>query len=88
MNLREDLLRGIYAYGFEKPSAIQSRGEPSPRALLEQRTAALRSPAPPRLAPLPLAHATVADPSVASSQAPALAAGIITCHSAWELLSA
>jgi len=26
MNLREDLLRGIYAYGFEKPSAIQSRG--------------------------------------------------------------
>jgi len=25
MNLKEDLLRGIYAYGFEKPSAIQSR---------------------------------------------------------------
>jgi translation initiation factor 4A len=25
MNLREDLLRGIYAYGFEKPSAIQQR---------------------------------------------------------------
>merc|ERR1711945_50475 len=25
MNLREELLRGIYAYGFEKPSAIQSR---------------------------------------------------------------
>ncbi len=23
MGLREDLLRGIYAYGFEKPSAIQ-----------------------------------------------------------------
>jgi translation initiation factor 4A len=23
MNLKEDLLRGIYAYGFEKPSAIQ-----------------------------------------------------------------
>lgn len=23
--LREDLLRGIYAYGFEKPSAIQQR---------------------------------------------------------------
>lgn len=23
MNLQEDLLRGIYAYGFEKPSAIQ-----------------------------------------------------------------
>lgn len=22
MNLREDLLRGIYNYGFEKPSAI------------------------------------------------------------------
>ena len=26
MNLREDLLRGIYSYGFEKPSAIQQRG--------------------------------------------------------------
>ena len=26
MNLKEDLLRGIYAYGFEKPSAIQQRG--------------------------------------------------------------
>ncbi len=25
MNLAEDLLRGIYAYGFEKPSAIQQR---------------------------------------------------------------
>ncbi|XP_046854524.1 eukaryotic initiation factor 4A-I-like [Xenia sp. Carnegie-2017] len=25
MNLREDLLRGIYSYGFEKPSAIQQR---------------------------------------------------------------
>ena len=25
MNLREDLLRGIYAFGFEKPSAIQQR---------------------------------------------------------------
>ncbi|KAI9295698.1 DEAD-domain-containing protein [Neoconidiobolus thromboides FSU 785] len=25
MNLKEDLLRGIYAYGFERPSAIQSR---------------------------------------------------------------
>jgi len=25
MNLREDLLRGIYAYGFENPSAIQQR---------------------------------------------------------------
>jgi ATP-dependent RNA helicase len=25
MGLKEDLLRGIYAYGFEKPSAIQSR---------------------------------------------------------------
>ncbi|XP_037079863.1 eukaryotic initiation factor 4A-III-like [Pollicipes pollicipes] len=25
MNLREDLLRGIYAYGFERPSAIQQR---------------------------------------------------------------
>ena len=23
MDLKEDLLRGIYAYGFEKPSAIQ-----------------------------------------------------------------
>ncbi|KAI3880599.1 hypothetical protein MKX03_037471 [Papaver bracteatum] len=26
MGLRGDLLRGIYAYGFEKPSAIQQRG--------------------------------------------------------------
>mmetsp|Transcript_35840 Transcript_35840/g.93412 ORF Transcript_35840/g.93412 Transcript_35840/m.93412 type:complete len:380 (-) Transcript_35840:345-1484(-) len=26
MGLRENLLRGIYAYGFEKPSAIQQRG--------------------------------------------------------------
>jgi superfamily II DNA/RNA helicase len=26
MHLREDLLRGIYGYGFEKPSAIQQRG--------------------------------------------------------------
>ncbi|KRT80921.1 helicase [Oryctes borbonicus] len=25
MNLREELLRGIFAYGFEKPSAIQQR---------------------------------------------------------------
>ncbi|KAL5463189.1 hypothetical protein EMCRGX_G032067 [Ephydatia muelleri] len=25
MNIREELLRGIYAYGFEKPSAIQQR---------------------------------------------------------------
>ena len=25
MGLKEDLLRGIYAYGFEKPSAIQQR---------------------------------------------------------------
>jgi len=25
MNLQEELLRGIYAYGFEKPSAIQQR---------------------------------------------------------------
>ncbi|KAK9816701.1 hypothetical protein WJX72_003873 [[Myrmecia] bisecta] len=25
MNLREDLLRGVYQYGFEKPSAIQQR---------------------------------------------------------------
>ncbi|CAG0900993.1 unnamed protein product [Cyprideis torosa] len=25
LNLRKDLLRGIYAYGFEKPSAIQQR---------------------------------------------------------------
>jgi len=25
MNLKEPLLRGIYAYGFEKPSAIQQR---------------------------------------------------------------
>jgi translation initiation factor 4A len=26
MDLKENLLRGIYAYGFEKPSAIQARG--------------------------------------------------------------
>jgi len=26
MRLKDDLLRGIYAYGFEKPSAIQQRG--------------------------------------------------------------
>lgn len=25
MGLRDDLLRGIYQYGFEKPSAIQQR---------------------------------------------------------------
>ena len=25
MKLKEDLLRGLYAYGFEKPSAIQQR---------------------------------------------------------------
>ena len=25
MNLKENLLRGIYAYGFEKPSSIQQR---------------------------------------------------------------
>lgn len=25
MNLKEELLRGVYAYGFEKPSAIQQR---------------------------------------------------------------
>ena len=25
MSLKEDLLRGVYAYGFEKPSAIQQR---------------------------------------------------------------
>ena len=25
MNLNKDLLRGIYAYGFEKPSIIQQR---------------------------------------------------------------
>ncbi|CAI2306883.1 unnamed protein product [Caenorhabditis sp. 36 PRJEB53466] len=29
MGLREDLLRGIYAYGFEKPSAIQQRAIPA-----------------------------------------------------------
>ena len=26
MKLKEELLRGIYAHGFEKPSAIQQRG--------------------------------------------------------------
>ena len=25
MNLKEDLLRGVYAYGFEKPSPIQQK---------------------------------------------------------------
>lgn len=25
MNLKEDLLRGVYAYGFNKPSAVQQR---------------------------------------------------------------
>ena len=25
MNLKESLLRGVYSYGFEKPSAIQQR---------------------------------------------------------------
>ena len=25
MDLKEDLLRGIYAYGYEKPSAIQQK---------------------------------------------------------------
>jgi len=25
MNLKDELLRGIYAFGFEKPSAIQQR---------------------------------------------------------------
>jgi ATP-dependent RNA helicase len=25
MSLRDDLLRGIFSYGFEKPSAIQQR---------------------------------------------------------------
>lgn len=27
IGLKEDLLRGIYAYNFEKPSAIQQRGK-------------------------------------------------------------
>lgn len=25
LNLKDDLLRGIYSYGFEKPSPIQKR---------------------------------------------------------------
>lgn len=25
MNLKSELLRGVYAYGFERPSAIQQR---------------------------------------------------------------
>lgn len=25
MNLKEELIRGIYTYGFEKPSAVQQR---------------------------------------------------------------
>ena len=26
LNLKEDLLRGIYSYGYEKPSPIQQKG--------------------------------------------------------------
>jgi translation initiation factor 4A len=29
LNIREDILRGVYAYGFEKPSAIQSQAIPT-----------------------------------------------------------
>merc|ERR1719341_2781443 len=37
MNLKEELLRGIYAYGFEKPSAIQQRAiVPCIRELAQQ----------------------------------------------------
>jgi len=25
MNLKEELIRGLYAYGFHKPSAVQQR---------------------------------------------------------------
>ena len=39
MKLREELLRGIYAYGFEKPSAIQQRAiMPCINGALEQST--------------------------------------------------
>jgi hypothetical protein len=34
IGLKEDLLRGIYAYNFEKPSAIQQRGMQSARDFL------------------------------------------------------
>jgi len=33
IGLKEDLLRGIYAYNFEKPSAIQQRGMMKEREL-------------------------------------------------------
>lgn len=33
MDLKEDLLRGIYAYGFEKPSAIQQVCDRLPKFL-------------------------------------------------------
>ncbi|XP_010552417.1 PREDICTED: uncharacterized protein LOC104822769 [Tarenaya hassleriana] len=36
MGLQENLLRGIYAYGFEKPSAIQQRGIEKPNEEKEE----------------------------------------------------
>lgn len=45
MNLKSELLRGIYAYGFERPSAIQQRaimpvikGTSSPRQFFDIKT--------------------------------------------------
>ena len=29
LNIKEDILRGVYAYGFEKPSAIQTKAIPT-----------------------------------------------------------
>uniref|UniRef100_A0A8C6XWT6 RNA helicase n=1 Tax=Naja naja TaxID=35670 RepID=A0A8C6XWT6_NAJNA len=52
MNLSESLLRGIYAYGFEKPSAIQQRailpcikGEPRQDLQRRNKTTAASTPA-------------------------------------------
>ena len=41
MNLKDELLRGIYAYGFEKPSAIQQRGSVTTLTLLHALVRAL-----------------------------------------------
>lgn len=56
MSLPEDLLRGIYAYGFEKPSAIQQRAvKPSMlgRDLIAQAQSGECSKTRESLAPLP-----------------------------------
>merc|ERR1712205_167011 len=57
MNLKEDLLRGIYAYGFEKPSTIQQRGiVPIVRGTTQSRR---RSPGLGRLRLSPLVSSSV-----------------------------